>query len=59
MNIVAITPPLMIHYLQTLNTKFNTERIITTNDENDKMYKQVDEVINDVVTSDISDNKQA
>ena len=43
MNIVAITPPLMVHYLQTLNTKFNTERIITTT--NDVIEPDINKII--------------
>ena len=49
MNIVAITPPLMIHYLQTLNTKFNTERTIKHTDDDD------DEKSNEILLEQVVD----
>ena len=31
MNTISITPQLVIHYLQTLNVKFNTEKTLDSN----------------------------
>ena len=34
MNTISMTPQLLIHYLQTLNVKFNSERKLELEDQN-------------------------
>ena len=40
MNIISLTPTLVVHYLQTLNVKFNTERTLDKKNIKDDVVQE-------------------
>ena len=57
MNIVSLTPTLVVHYLQTLNVKFNTERTLSKQDIQGETKRQENTiVVNDEANNNVSNN---
>ena len=57
MNIVSLTPTLVVHYLQTLNVKFNTERTLSKQNIQGETKRQENTiVVNDEANNNVSNN---